>query len=276
MRKLLDFLGIACGAAIFALGTQTLIVAVKLGSGGVGGIALLTYYLWGWHIGVVTMVLNIPLLLFAWREIGKDFVIRTTLGVLSASIFLEVFRGLHFLPTPDILLGALYGGVVIGIGDALVFRFDGSLGGGDIVAKILNKHYGFTIGNVGFVINIVVILISMAVLGPVIAMYTLVSLFVTSKVLDAILEGVPAKSAMIITEKGDILAKEMINRSGRGVTLVSATGGYTQGEKDVLITVVALSELIKLKRLVKQIDPEAFVIVSDAKEVLGKGFAQLG
>lgn len=274
-HKVLDYFGITLGAAVSALGTQAFIVVVKLGGGGIGGLAILAHYLWAWHIGLVVAILNIPLLIFGWREIGQGFVIRTTFGVFMNSLFLEVFRSVNFVPNHDVLLGALFGGVVQGIGGALVFRFEGSLGGTDIIAKTLNRRYGFRIGNVGFIANIFVVSLSLVVLGPVTAMYTLVSMYVYSKVLDAIVEGIPAKSAMIISAYGDVLAKKIIAESSRGVTLLQGRGAYTGEQKDILVCVVAVSELVRLKRMVKQIDPEAFVIVNDAKEVLGKGFAQL-
>ncbi|HWJ03761.1 MAG TPA: YitT family protein [Verrucomicrobiae bacterium] len=276
LLQVMDFAGISVGAALFALGTQGFVVAVKLGGGGVSGLALLSFYLWAIPIGMTTILLNIPLLIVGWQELGRRFILRTAYGVFVSSIFLDLFKGLNFVPTGDVLLGALFGGVVQGIGGALVFRFEGSLGGMDIVAKILQRRYGYSIGNTGLVASIVVIGASVAILGPVVAMYTLVSLYVSSKVLDAILEGIPAKSAMIISEYGELLAQKIMADAGRGVTVVKGRGAYTMGDKDVLICVVALSELVRLKRLVKETDPNAFVIVNDAKEVLGKGFAQLG
>ena len=269
LYTVLDLLGIALGAAVFALGTQGFVMAVKLGGGGVSGMALLAYYLWSLPVGLITGILNVPLLILGWREMGTRFVIRTTFGVIMVSMFLDLFKGLNFVPTGDVLLGGLYGGVVQGIGGALVFRFEGSLGGTDIVGRVLNRHYGYTIGNVGLVINICVIGLSLVILGPITAMYTLVSLYVSSKVLDAILEGMPAKSAMVISGHGGFLAEKILEEVGRGVTVLNGRGAYTRGDKDVLLCVVGLSELVRLKRLVKELDPEAFVIVSDAKEVLG-------
>ena len=275
IQPIIDFLGITAGAAIFAIGTQGFVVAVKLGGGGVSGLALLLYYLWALPIGLSSIALNIPLLVIGWQQLGRRFIIRTTYGVLISALFLDLFRGFNFVPNGDVLLGALYGGVVQGVGGALVFRFEGSLGGMDIVAKILNRHLGYSIGNIGLGASVLVIGLSLAVLGPVVAMYTLVSLYVSSKVIDGMLEGIPAKSATIITAYGDLLAGKMIQESGRGVTIMRGRGAYTSEDKDVLLCVVQLSELVRLKRMVNEWDPNAFVIVGDAKEVLGKGFRQL-
>jgi uncharacterized membrane-anchored protein YitT (DUF2179 family) len=274
-RLLIDFLGMAVGAALFALGTQGFVVAVKLGGGGVSGLALLAFYVFALPISVTTILMNLPLLVIGWREIGHRFIIRTTFGVLASSLFFELFKGMNFVPNGDYLLGALYGGVIQGIGGALVLRFEGSSGGLDIVAKLLNLRYGYSMGNVMLVANIAIIFLSWAVLGGQVAMYTLVSLFVSSKVLDAILEGIPAKSAMIITEHGDEIAERIIKEIRRGVTVIRGQGGYTKGNKEVLLCVVALTELVRIKRLVTELDPQAFVVVNDAKEVLGKGFAKL-
>ncbi len=274
-RILLDILGISVGSAIFALGTQGFIVASRLGGGGVSGLALLAYYLLAWPISLVTVILNIPLLVVGWREVGPRFISRTAVGVFMSSLFLEVFRGISLVPSGDVLMGALYGGVVQGIGVAVVFRSEGSLGGNDIVAKVLNRRYGYSIGNISLVANVVIILASWVVLDSRQIMYTLVALFVSTKVLDAILEGIPAKSAMIITENGSAIAQTIIKEVHRGATILTGKGGYTHGNKDVVLCVVSLSELVRVKRLVKALDPMAFVIVGDAKEVLGKGFADL-
>lgn len=275
MRILFDFLGIALGSAIFALGTQGLVVAANLGGGGVSGIAILAYYLVAFPISLTTIILNIPLVIIGWREIGRSFIIRTAFGVLVSSLFLQLFKGVNLVPYGDVLMGALYGGIVQGIGGALVLRSEGSLGGGDIVAKILQKRYGFSIGNVGLVINLAVLLMSLAVLGSFKVMYTLIALYVSSKVIDAVLEGMPAKSATIITRRGDEIAEHIIKEVHRGVTLLPGRGGYTHGDKAVLMCVVSLTELVRVKRLVKELDPQAFVIVGEAKEVLGKGFREL-
>lgn len=261
---------------MFALGTQGFIVAAKLGGGGVAGIALLVYYLAGFPIGVTTIVLNIPLLLVGWREIGRPFMVRTAYGVLISSIFLDLFKGIHFVPYGDLLLGALYGGIIQGIGGSIVFRFAGSLGGTDIIAKILNRRRGYTIGNVSLATNAVVIGLSLFILGSRVTMYTLVALYVSTKVIDAVLAGIPAKAAMIISERGDDIAEAIITEVQRGVTVLRGQGGYTQGEKELLLCVVSLTELVAIKRLVKEMDPTAFVIVNDTKEVLGKGFTPIG
>ncbi len=273
-RVIIDLFGIVLGSALFALGTQGFIVAVKLGGGGISGLALLALYVFVIPISITTILLNLPLLIIGWQEIGHRFIIRTAFGVLASSVFFELFKGLNFVPNGDYLLGALYGGVIQGIGAALVLRFEGSLGGLDIIAKLLNLRYGYSMGNVMLVANIAIIIVSWAVLGGPVAMYTLVSLFVSSKVLDAIVEGIPAKSAMIITDQGDRIAEKIMNDIRRGVTVISGRGAYTKGNKEVLLCVVAITELVRIKRLVSSIDPEAFVIVNDAKEVLGKGFAQ--
>lgn len=263
---------IAVGAIIAAYGVQGFIVPSGLGGGGVGGIALLFYYTLKLPIGLMTFLLNIPLFVLGWREVNKNFVFKTIWGLTFFSIFLDLFKGVQLVAIEDIFLGALYGGVISGISSAIVFHFGGSLGGTDIVSKVIQRKYGVPMGTSALVINSIIIMISWAILGSKIALYTLVMLFIYGRVLDLIQSGVPAKSITIISDQSEALVDRIMIDLGRGATFLHGRGAYSNEPKNVIICVVSLPEIGRLKQAVREIDPLAFMIVQNAGEVLGKGF----
>ncbi len=265
-------LAIAAGAIIAAYGVQAFVVPSGLGGGGVGGIALLLLYTLKLPIGLMTFLLNIPLFVLGWREINKDFIFKTIWGLVIFSIFLDLFKGINPVPLNDIFLGAVYGGVFSGISSSIVFRFGGSLGGTDIISKVIHRRYGVPMGTSALAINSLIILVSWAILGSNRALYTLVNLFVYGRVLDIIQSGVPSKSITIISDQPEALVDRIMVDLGRGATFLSGRGAYSNEPKNVIICVVSLPELGRLKQAVRDVDPEAFMIVSNAGEVLGRGF----
>jgi len=265
-------IGIAVGAILAAYGIQGFIVYSGLSGGGVGGIALLLYYTLNLPIGIVTFILNVPLFILGWKEVDKHFVFKTIWGLAIFSIFLDLFNGVQPFDFNDIFLGALYGGVISGISSAIVFHFGGSLGGTDIISKVIQQRYGVPMGTSALAINGVIILISWAVLGPKAALYTLVMLFVYGRVLDLIQSGVPAKSITIISDRSEELVARIMVDLGRGATFLHGRGAYSCEPKDIIICVVSLPEIGRLKRAVREIDPQAFIIIQNAGEVFGSGF----
>ncbi|MDQ7093439.1 YitT family protein [Desulfosporosinus sp. PR] len=273
-RSISSIIAIAAGAIIGAYGVQAFIVPSGLSGGGVGGIALLLYYTFKLPIGLMTFLLNIPLFGLGWREINKNFVFKTIWGLVIYSIFLDLFKGVHPVAINDIFLGALYGGVFSGVSSSIVFRFGGSLGGTDIVSKVIQRRFGIPMGTSALAINSVIIMISWAMLGSKVALYTLVTLFVYGRVLDLIQSGVPSKSITIISDKAEILVDRIIEDLGRGATFLSGRGAYSNESKNVIICVVSLPELGRLKQAVREVDPQAFMIITNAGEVLGRGFVK--
>lgn len=265
-------IGIAVGAILAAYGIQGFIVYSGLSGGGVGGIALLLFYTLNLPIGVVTFLLNVPLLVLGWREVDKQFVFKTIWGLAIFSIFLDLFIGVQPLDFNDIFLGALYGGVISGVSSAIVFHFGGSLGGTDIISKIIQQKYGVPMGTSALAINGLIILLSWAVLGPKAALYTLVMLFVYGRVLDLIQSGVPSKSITIISDRSEALVDRIMVDLGRGATFLHGRGAYSCEPKNIIICVVSLPEVGRLKRAVREIDPNAFMIIQNAGEVFGSGF----
>jgi uncharacterized membrane-anchored protein YitT (DUF2179 family) len=271
-RSILGIIAIAIGAIIAAYGVQGFIVPSGLGGGGVGGIALLLYYTLKLPIGLMTFLLNIPLFVLGWREVNKHFVFKTIWGLVIFSASLDLLKGVHSIAINDIFLGALYGGVISGISSAIVFHFGGSLGGTDIVSKVIQRRYGVPMGTSGLAINAVIIIISWAVLGSKAALYTLVTLFVYGRVLDLIQSGIPSKSITIISDQSEALVDRIMIDLGRGATFLQGRGAYSCEPKDVIICVVSLTEVGRLKQAVREVDPLAFMIVQNAGEVFGTGF----
>ena len=274
LRSTLGIIAIAIGAILAAFGVQGFIVPSGLGGGGVGGIALLLYYTLKLPIGVMTFVLNIPLFVLGWREVNRKFVFKTIWGLAIFSIFLDMFKGIQTIAIDDVFLGALYGGVISGISSSLVFHFGGSLGGTDIVSKVIQRKYDIPMGTSSLAINGVIIMISWAILGSKAALYTLVTLFVYGRVLDLIQSGVPTKSITIISDRSEELVKRIMVDLGRGATFLHGRGAYSCEPKDVIICVVSLPEIGRLKQAVREVDPQAFMIVQNAGEVFGTGFVK--
>jgi uncharacterized membrane-anchored protein YitT (DUF2179 family) len=273
LKRVGNLAGIAFGAVLTAFSVQGFIVHAGLGGGGVGGIALLLFYKLGLPIGVVNLLLNIPLFILGWREVNKPFIYKTLYGLAIFSLSLDLLKGIQPLPFDDIFLGALYGGVLGGIGSGLVFRLGGSLGGIDIIAKVFQRRFGWAMGITMLLINSIIILVSWALLGTEIALYTLVSIFTTSRTVDVIQSGIPAKAVIIIANETQPLIERILKDVGRGVTFLHGQGGYSSADKNVIICVVNISELGLLKRIVREEDPQSFLIVQNASEVVGQGFA---
>ena len=265
------------GSLIFAVGINYFAIPSNLAEGGFTGISLLLYYLFAFSPGVVILLLNIPLLFVGYKVFGKQTFIYTLIGIGSSSFFLESTKNISawFGPPPeDTLLCTLYTGVLVGIGLGLIFRIGGTTGGVDIIARLVNKYYGWSIGRTMLLFDFGIILSSVFIIGLDMAMYTLVSVFISARVIDFVIEGLNASKAVtIVSNCPQELAGTIVKKMNRGVTILTGRGGYTGKTRDVLYVVVGRNELTKLKQIVNQIDPYAFVVVNDARDVLGEGFS---
>jgi len=263
---------IGVGALIYALGLNGFLVANHLAEGGFVGISLLLLYKLHVPIGVSFFILNIPLLIVAWRQFGHEFVLKTAAGVAGVSAFSELTQPVR-IPLHDPLLAALYAGVITGIGLGLIFRSGGTTGGSDIIARLLRHHRGIGMGQTLFAIDFIVILSVMMLIGKEVAMYSLVALFVASRVIDFVIEGASSGRAMMIVSDHHHAIIEAIHRElDRGTTLLRARGGYTGTSREVIYCVVSRDEVSRVQRIIENIDPCAFVTVNPVHEVLGEGF----
>jgi len=269
------YLLIAAGCLLSAIGINAFLVPHHLLSGGISGIAIILYFLFETPIGLMIILMNIPLFYAAYRMLNKQYVITALYGLL---VFSAAIDATHFLAGMELvsntILAAIYGGAVSGVGGGLVFRADGSAGGTDIVAAIVRKYYAFNVGLVSFSINFALMGISALLFGLELAMYTLLSMYVTANLVDKVIEGFNRKkTVMIISEHSDQIAAAIMQEVGRGVTFLQGQGAFTRNNKQILFVVVTLTQIAQIKFIVEKIDDKAFMIVQDAAEVLGKGFS---
>lgn len=272
MKKALPYIGVILGSFIFALGLNYFIIANGLAEGGFTGLALIIHYLTGWPAGMTLIALNIPLLLFGWKRWGLPFIFKTLLSVVVVSLVVDLTRELRFV-THDLLLAALYGGVFSGVGIGIVLRSGATTGGLDIFARFFHERYGVSMGKYFFSFDAAILVLFAILFGPEKALYTLVTVYIFSQVVDRIIEGLnEAKAVIIISRSTAALTQTIINHLDRGATVLKGYGAYTGRERDVLYVVVGKQELLRLKKIVQDVDPHAFVIVSEVYEVLGEGF----
>lgn len=273
-----DILVIIIGSFISSLGVNLFLSNAKLLSGGVTGIALILQYLWEVPSGITVFLLNIPLFFVSYKYLNKRFTIYTAIGMLSFSTALMITKPLSTLvQVDDMLLYCIYGGVLSGIGSGLIFYKNGSTGGTDIITMVIRKKYSnFDIGQVGFAFNLIIVTVSIFIFGLPRALYTLISMFITSTILDKVLNGFTSKKLLLIlTEKEDDIINYVIKDMNRGITALMAEGGYTRDKKRLLYVAVTTSQMISLKTKILRVDPKAFITIIDVSEVKGKGFVTL-
>jgi uncharacterized membrane-anchored protein YitT (DUF2179 family) len=299
-KAIRDYIFIAIGAAIMAIGIGVFLVDAKVVPGGVSGLSMAVYYLTGgaFPIGVTIWLLNIPLFIWGVKELGTQFGARTFVGFTLNSFFIDFFRGelpgLDFfqlqntetilkLQQDDFLFLILLGAALLGIGLGIVFKFRGSTAGSDIVAAVMQKRFGIKPGMAIMIIDFFVICLAGLAIeykdlagergAMTLTLYALFLLFVSGRLVDAIIDGFDyARAAFIISDKNDEIAEVIMKDFSRGATAVKARGLYRNVDREIIFTVVALRELGKLTNAIKQIDPHAFVTVNNVHEVLGEGF----
>lgn len=277
-----NLLIIALGTAIYAFGLHYFVISNELMEGGVTGIALLLNYALGLSPSVTTLAVNIPLFFVGWRAFGGRGMAYTIFGTVSLSFFLWVMEALirigwivPFRTTQDFILATLYAGVTLGTGLGIVFRFGGTTGGSDIVARIGYKRRGWRMGQVILFIDVVVIGTSLFYIPKEKVLYTLVAVFITSKIVDYFIEGAQSAIAFqVVSTHAEPLADMITRELDRGVTLVAARGAYSKQKKDIVYCIVSRSEVQRLKQLIRSIDPRAFIIISEVHDVLGEGFRE--
>ncbi|MCM3721893.1 YitT family protein [Solibacillus isronensis] len=274
--KIQNIIGILIGSAIFSFGFVHFNMQNQLGEGGFSGITLILYFTLNWDPALMNLLLNIPMFILGWRLLGKKSFIYTIIGTLSVSVFLKIFQiyEVDMNLQDDLFLVSLFAGVFVGIGLGIVFRFGGTTGGVDILARLANKYLGWSMGKTMFGFDFFVIILSwMTFLDARSMMYTLVAVYVGGRVIDLVQEGAySAKGAFIISVKSDEIANLITNNMDRGVTVFDGHGHFTKEHRDVLYCVIGRNELVRLKNIVHGIDPHAFVSVMDVRDVTGEGF----
>jgi len=274
-----DYAFIALGALIQALSMRLFLIPGLMVSGGISGAAQIVNFYTHWPIGVMVLAGNLPLLLLGWRYLGgRRFALRTAAAVVLFSVFTDLLA--FFLPqngiTPDMVLDALYGGVLLGIGLGLVYRGRGTSGGSDILGRILNHYRGLAISQAYLITDGLVVLASGFAFGWDRALYGLVVIYVSGLAAEMISEGNSLyRTVFMITDKPREITDEICSSLERGVTLLPGTGGYTGQSRTMLYCVLSRSEINLLKAIVVEIDPDAFMVIGQANEALGEGFRPL-
>jgi uncharacterized membrane-anchored protein YitT (DUF2179 family) len=272
LEKLFEYVYVLIGSAIVAISFNVFLLPNRVASGGVSGISTILDATLGWEPAYVQWAFNIPLFIAGVVLLGRHYGYKT----LAGTIFLPfvVFLTNDVKPwTLDPLLGSLFGGIGVGLGLGIVFRGNASTGGTDLAAQIIHKYTGLSLGTCVALIDGLIVLSAAIVFDIERGLYALIGLYVTSKTIDLVQVGIGrSKMAMVITNRQDEVREAILNKIDRGVTKLSAYGGYTDQERPIIMCVVDQTEFTKLKQLVQSIDPSAFVIVMDASEVLGEGF----
>lgn len=268
-----NILVILSGSFLYSLGINYFAIANHLAEGGFTGISILLHYLFGWSTGLVLLILNIPLFLIGFRILGQRTFFYTIIGVGAVTLFLDLTKSWQH-PMPDHLLAGLFTGVLIGIGLGIIFRIGGTTGGADIIARILNQYLGISIGQFLFLFDLCILAATAFIVGLNTAMYTLVAVYVSAKIVDFVVEGINlSKAVTIISEQANQIAHSITTKMMRGVTIMHGKGAFTGNKKNILYVVIAPNELPRLKQLVLKSDPHAFIVVHDARDVLGEGFS---
>jgi uncharacterized membrane-anchored protein YitT (DUF2179 family) len=270
---------IAAGTFLQALALRLFLVPANLASGGISGLAQIINHYTGWPIGVMIFLGNLPLFLLGWRFLGgRRFAIRTGLAIVLLSFFTDTV--VIFLPpegiTQDLVLNALFGGLISGAGFGLVYRGSGTSGGSDILARILNHYRGVPISQSYLLTDALIMFLAGLAFSWENALYSLVMLYVSGLVAEGVTEGSNVvRTVLIITAQPEAVSQHILQDMERGLTLLPGRGAYTGEERTVLYCVVSRSEVVQIKALVREVDPGAFMVIGQAHEALGEGFRPL-
>ena len=277
LKPALELLELVAGCALLALGFNVFLEPNDINAGGLTGLAMVLHRVFGFgSIGLFLVLMNLPLFIISGYKIGKKFFLGSLIGMGLSSVFIDLFA---FIPVPETepLVGALYGGVVCGLGLGLAFLSGSSTGGSDIAVRLLKRRYqNVPIGTISICFDACVIIIAAVVFGKFsVALYSGIAIFVSGFVVDAVVYHFDySKVALIITKKHEQVAAELDRQLDRGATFLRGEGSYTREEMMVVLAAVKRHQVSDLKRLVMEVDPAAFVIVQDAHQVLGDGFSR--
>ncbi|MBQ7057737.1 MAG: YitT family protein [Firmicutes bacterium] len=262
---------LALGSAIYSLGMNLFYTPAKLLAGGVTGFAQILHYQFGWSIALMVILINIPMFLVGLWLINKKFILYSAIGMGIYTLFIQLFSGLS-LPFSSPLTSVVVGGVLLGLGVGLIYRSGASVGGTDIIAKILNKYFSVNMATAGLAINAVIVFASAFIFGLDQAVLTICAMFISAKVNSFVIDGIDHRRAiLIITDKKEELSKALMERLNRGVTIIDAQGAYTGQEHWLMYIVINKHQLGVLKSVIKRVDPKAFFTIITVNGVYGHG-----
>lgn len=282
-----DYIWIILGCIITAAGIDVFLVPYKIAAGGVTGIATVIYYLINeaLPVGTIMLILNVPLFIFGFKYIGGKFIVRTLFSTAFLSLAIDILEpftrnitdyfAMEGVLSPDYMLYSIFGGFLMGLGLGMVLRSGATTGGTDLAAKIVHHFVpAISVGKILLIIDAAVVVFAAAAFKSFrLGLYSIITVYISSKFIDVILEGFNfAKAAYVISDYSDRIAEGILKDLDRGVTALKGTGMYTKKDKQVLYCIIQSRQIPALKALVKSIDPDAFLILTDVTEVLGEGF----
>lgn len=260
---------ITVGAVIAAFALEEFLVPFKILDGGIVGVSMIVSQLSGLPLGILTIILNIPFVLMGFKRLGIRFLVKAIYAMVLFSVFLGVFKDMKAVTDKEILVVA-FGGVLLGIGVGLILRYGGCLDGTEIVAMFLSKHVEFSVGQIVLFFNIIIYGVAGLLFGPDRALYSLLTYFITSKVIDIVENGMEqGKSVMIITDHGKDIADKIYSQLGRTCTQMEGKGMVSNGKKTVLYCVITRVEVPAIKKIINDADVSAFMTISDVSEIVG-------
>ncbi|MBP2099683.1 YitT family protein [Enterococcus rivorum] len=273
-----DVIFILLGTCLYAFGLVTFNIANNLAEGGVTGITLILRALFDINPAYSTLLINIPLIIIGGKILGKHSFYYTILGTFSLSFFLWIWQlfPVEINLDNDLLIASLLAGLAGGIGSGFVYRVGGTTGGTDVIARILEKKIGISMGRSILLFDVLVLVLSLTYIDVKRMMYTLIVSFVFSRVVDSVLDGAyAAKGILIVSDRSEDIGEVIMLMLSRGVTYLDGTGGYSQVEKKIVYAVISPREIMEVKRIVHELDPRAFISVINVHEAIGEGFTYL-
>ena len=270
----IEILETILGSLIMAIATSLFLLPNQLSSGGFAGIATILYYLLKIPMGTTILALNIPFFLFAEYKLGKRFFLKSMVGTISFSIFIDILDKIEPL-THDRFLACIYGGIIIGLGTAILLKANSSTGGSDLVSQLVKKYnYNIRMSTVIIIMDTVIVGLNVIFFKEIeIGLYSAIAIYLMGKIIDIVFEGIYfTKLLIIISDKNEIIAQEIGERIRKGTTGLYGKGMYTNNEKLVLICAASRGDVDKVKKVAREIDSKSFIIIANAREVVGVGF----
>ena len=274
-ERFFSYSQILFGCLIAAAAYPLFMTPNRIAPGGITGVATILNYLFRWPVGIVSLLLNLPLFLIGYKAMGRVFVFRSFIATILFSVLIDL---LPLEPmTNDPLLGTLYGGVMLGAGLGLIMRGGATTGGSDMIARMVHKRFSFiSVGSFLFTIDCAVVIAAGFFIGTTEALYALINIFLTAKVMDVVIIGFSGnKACFVISDRWQEISDRVMREMGRGVTHLMSRGAYTGTERPTLLCVISRTEIMAFKRILREIDENAFVIITEAHEAIGDGFTHM-
>ena len=273
-RFFIEVIGTILGASIIAFGISQFLLPTRLSSGGFSGIATITYYFFHMPMGLTIFLINLPFFIFSFYKLGKSYFVKSIIGTISLSFFIDFFDKFSAL-TNDRLLACVYGGILVGLGTAIVFKVDSSTGGTEMVTNVVRKYNKkLKASSLVVIIDIIIVLLNIIFFGEIeIGLYSAIAIYINGKIIDIVFEGIYfTKLIFIISNKPEEISKQISKQIKRGTTGLYGKGMYTNSEKLVLVCAASRGDVAKIKQISHKIDSNSFIVIANAREVLGEGF----